>query len=57
MFAVYCPGHHGRVLLFPEHITELINQPGGIMLRWRCHCGATGVEHLSHRHLSLEATS
>jgi hypothetical protein len=57
MFAVYCPGHHRRVLLFSEHITELVNQPGGFMLRWRCPCGATGTEHLSHQHLALEAAS
>jgi hypothetical protein len=45
MFAVYCPRHASRVLLFTEHITEIVNRPDGIDLRWRCPCGAAGTEH------------
>src|SRR5579863_5099648 len=29
MFTVYCSGHASRVLLFPEHIVELQNEPDG----------------------------
>jgi hypothetical protein len=45
MFAVYCPAHDSRVLLFPDNIQAIINAPGGIELHWRCGCGAEGVKH------------
>ncbi len=54
MFTVYCPGHHRQVLLFPEHIAELVNRIGGIDVRWQCPCGATGTKHMSQSGLSLE---
>jgi hypothetical protein len=50
MFVTYCSGHGNRVLLFPEHIEELVNRPSGIELRWRCTCGTTGTTHID-RHL------
>ncbi len=43
MFTVHCSGHDSRVLLFPEHIEELVNRPDGVELRWRCTCGTTGT--------------
>ncbi|MFI5041103.1 MAG: hypothetical protein ACHQNA_04525 [Acidimicrobiales bacterium] len=46
MFAVYCPRHDKRVLLFEDNIEALINHPGGIELHWRCTCGAAGVAEI-----------
>lgn len=48
MFTIYCSGHDSRVLLFAEHIEELVNRPDGVELRWRCPCGTTGTS-LIHR--------
>lgn len=48
MFTIYCSGHDSRVLLFPEHIEELVNRPDGVELRWRCTCGTAGTSHI-HR--------
>ncbi len=49
MFAAYCSGHGRRVLLFSEHIEELVNRPDGMELRWRCPCGTGGTTYI-HRH-------
>jgi hypothetical protein len=46
MFTVYCTGHGSRVLLFPEHIEELVNRPYETELRWRCTCGTGGTTHI-----------
>lgn len=43
MFDVHCPGHGTRVLLGPRSIEALENTPHGVVLRWRCRCGATGT--------------
>jgi hypothetical protein len=53
MFVVQCPGHNSKVLLFAEHITELVNQPFGVELRWRCACGATGVTAIRRDETSM----
>jgi len=45
MFAVNCPRHASRVLLFSDDIEALVDGPTGIDLHWRCRCGATGVLH------------
>jgi hypothetical protein len=52
VFAVYCPGHRSRVLLFPDNIDALVNRPEVIELHWRCTCGASGVKHLPRSALS-----
>jgi hypothetical protein len=46
MFVVHCSGHNSKVLLFSEHITELVNQPFGVELKWRCTCGTTGTTRI-----------
>ena len=46
MFSIDCPRHGCRVLLGSRSIEALVNTPDGIVLHWRCRCGATGVEHL-----------
>ena len=43
MFAVYCPRHGTRVLLFEDNIEGLINHSAGVRLHWRCTCGQAGV--------------
>ncbi len=53
MFVAYCPGHNSKVLLFAEHITELVNQPFGVELRWRCTCGTTGTTSIPRAETSL----
>ncbi|MGH9125018.1 MAG: hypothetical protein ACRDZ8_09885 [Acidimicrobiales bacterium] len=55
MFTVYCSGHASRILLFPEHIVELRNQPDGTELRWRCTCGTTGTTHIGRALQPLQA--
>jgi hypothetical protein len=54
MFAIYCSGHQSRVLLFSEHIDELVNGPDGVLLRWRCTCGTTGTTHIPRDHADLQ---
>jgi hypothetical protein len=46
MFDVFCPRHGRLVLLGPRNIVALENTTDGIVLRWRCRCGATGTELL-----------
>lgn len=43
MFTVHCPNEGAEVLLGPRRIERLENTPDGIVLHWRCHCGATGA--------------
>jgi hypothetical protein len=43
MFTVHCPNEQAEVLLGPRRIERLENTPDGIVLHWRCHCGATGA--------------
>jgi hypothetical protein len=47
MFSVYCHRHQSRVVLGPRAIQALLNTSQGVVLQWRCHCGATGAERLS----------
>jgi hypothetical protein len=54
MFAIYCPGHEGRVLLFPEHIEQLVNRADGVELHWRCTCGSAGVHCIGRSARRLE---
>jgi hypothetical protein len=49
MFDVHCHQHGGRVLLGPRCIESLENTAGGMVLRWRCYCGATGTRHFGRR--------
>jgi hypothetical protein len=53
MFTVYCAGHESQVLLFSEHIDELVNRPDGVELRWRCTCGTTGATNIRRRRPEL----
>jgi hypothetical protein len=45
MFDVFCPRHQRRVLLGPSAIETLENTAQGIVVHWRCRCGARGTEH------------
>jgi hypothetical protein len=42
MFSVYCPRHQSPVLLGSRSVTALVNTPDGIVVEWRCRCGAEG---------------
>jgi hypothetical protein len=42
MFDVFCPSHGQRVLLTPRCIEKLENTDDGIVITWRCWCGARG---------------
>jgi hypothetical protein len=42
-FAVDCPRHNARVLLFTRDVTEVRTTPGGIEVHYRCFCGHGGV--------------
>jgi hypothetical protein len=53
MFAVYCPGHRGRILLFAEHIEQLVNRASGVELHWRCSCGSAGIQNIVRAEASL----
>jgi hypothetical protein len=43
MFSVYCPADGARVLLGTDDITALTNTPSGVLVEWRCPCGASGT--------------
>jgi hypothetical protein len=51
MFVVYCPRHRSQVLLFPDNIEALINEPDGIDMHWRCSCGEFGLTHIHQQRL------
>ena len=42
MFAVWCPRHRARVLLFPGSILSLHAAPEGVGIHYRCTCGHEG---------------
>jgi hypothetical protein len=42
-FAVDCPRHHTRVLLFTHDVTKVQTTPRGIEVHYRCFCGHEGV--------------
>jgi hypothetical protein len=53
MFVVYCQGHRSKVLLFAEHIEQLVNLPVGAELHWRCTCGTAGTTRIKRDDTSL----
>lgn len=58
MFTVHCPSHGGRVLLGPRSITGFTNTDNGIVVDWRCSCGATGTQRYgAHRHAAPSITN
>ncbi|HKX70820.1 MAG TPA: hypothetical protein VJM75_06310 [Acidimicrobiales bacterium] len=44
MFSIHCPHHRTRVLLGPRAIESLDNTADGVILHWRCYCGARGAQ-------------
>lgn len=44
MFSVRCPRHGAEVLLSSTNIEALHNTEAGIVVHWRCRCGARGVQ-------------
>jgi hypothetical protein len=43
MFAVHCPRHRSRVLLDTSAVDALEASPDGVVVHWRCSCGARGT--------------
>jgi hypothetical protein len=43
VFAVECPRHGSRILLFTRNLKALRNTPLGIEVHYRCTCGYEGV--------------
>jgi hypothetical protein len=42
-FAVDCPRHRTKVLLFTHDVTAVRTTPRGIEVHYRCFCGHEGV--------------
>ncbi|MGH9136107.1 MAG: hypothetical protein ACRD0G_03550 [Acidimicrobiales bacterium] len=49
MFDVHCPQHGSRVLLGARSIEALTNTDHGVVVHWRCRCGATGTRSFGAR--------
>ena len=43
MVVVYCPRHGDRVLLGYRSLEAMANTADGVLVRWRCWCGARGT--------------
>lgn len=43
MFAVHCPVHEGRVLIWSSLVEAVRNVAGGIEVDYRCTCGHRGT--------------
>ena len=43
MFDVHCPRCATRVLLDESRIEAVVNEPDGIVVRYRCWCGTPGM--------------
>ncbi|MBV8305300.1 MAG: hypothetical protein JOZ04_13905 [Acidimicrobiia bacterium] len=43
VFAVFCEGHGGEVLLSDSSILSIENRPEGVFVQWRCTCGREGT--------------
>lgn len=55
MFEVFCPEHGREVLLTTRHIERISNTPVGVIIEWRCWCGATGKLQGAKRPASQQA--
>jgi hypothetical protein len=53
MFVVYCQGHRSKLLLFAEHIEQLVNLSAGAEIHWRCTCGTAGTIRINRDDPSL----
>ncbi len=42
VFSAHCPVHGRRVLLGPDDIVAVSNDPEGVHVDWRCPCGGRG---------------
>lgn len=49
MFDVFCPTHGGRVQLGPRSILAVAEAADGVVVRWRCRCGDSGIERFHGR--------
>jgi hypothetical protein len=49
MFDIYCPRHRSRVLLTASAVEGLDNTGDGVVVHWRCYCGARGEQRFARR--------
>jgi hypothetical protein len=60
MFDIHCPRHRSRVLLTTSAVEGLVNTGDGVVVHWRCYCGARGERRFSRRpvdaHCALDAS-
>lgn len=47
MFAINCPRHRSRVLLTASAVEGLDNTRDGVVVHWRCYCGARGEQRFA----------
>jgi hypothetical protein len=52
MFDIHCPRCATRVLLDESRIEAIVNDPDGIVLRYRCWCGTPGQRREGRRRRS-----
>ena len=57
MFSDHCPRHGRRVLLGPDDITAVRNDPEGVHVEWRCPCGGRGSYRTGRRRRAAAAGS
>jgi hypothetical protein len=49
MFDIPCPRHRSRVLLTASAVEGLVNTGDGVVVHWRCYCGARGEQRFARR--------
>jgi hypothetical protein len=49
MFDIHCPRHRSRVLLTSRAVEGLVNTHDGVVVHWRCYCGARGEQRFARR--------
>ena len=42
MLDVHCPNHRSQVLLTARAVEDVANTGHGVVVHWRCYCGARG---------------
>lgn len=49
MLSAWCPAHAARVLVTPSQICAVEAIDGAMVVRFRCACGAVGLETIARR--------
>lgn len=56
MFAVHCPTHDARVLIWTSGVERVRNTDAGIEVDWRCTCGQRGTWLTGRKARAAQAT-